>query len=464
MIKGVTRNISLNPVGYKDIDLEETFIPYQIDLRNGRQTDAGNWEKRNGYALWKSVAISEPINTLIPVGNGYAITNYGKVYELKTTPVELTGKTTSGQRATWIKFDDKIIVCGGGQPIKIYGGNTALLSGSPPTAKFVGMISSYCIMSGHNATEFMWSASNNAENWTTGDSGFANIKADGDTIKFMKVFKEKVFFFKENSIEVWYNRGGDTPFVRLNEFWINKGLGADYSVVEANNTLYWLGNDGDFYMLNGNQAQVISKSYRRYLDTIQNKSECYGIDFRKENCIKWFFPTDKKCISYDYLKNVISEDNGWLKGNWDGMRINSYMELNGEQYFGDYEPTGKIYHWSKDYEDDDGNRIRTYRRFKIKLTENGHNARVNRLKFAFKRGIGTSTYPIPRATFRVRFDNKITWETAEVIDLGAVGDIEPYQDFDSIGIGREMEIEIEHADSTNYLLRDIYLTTQELGV
>src|SRR4030043_1134034 len=207
--RGETKNIALSQGAYKDLDKEETYFPYQIDYRNGYQTDAGYWARRPGYDEWRDTGVDESIHCLIPKGNGYAITMTGRVFSLSASPLELTGATLTGiYRPTWVHFNDMTIVCDGGNPIKIEG-TAALLGGSPVMARFVDIVSNYCIMSGHgDGREFVWSASGNSENWTTGDSGSEYIKYDGDTIRFMKVFKEKVFFFKDRSIEVWYNRGG----------------------------------------------------------------------------------------------------------------------------------------------------------------------------------------------------------------------------------------------------------------
>ncbi len=463
-IKGTTKNIAINPTGYKELNPEETFAPYHIDLRNGKVTDAGYWEKRNGYAGKWNINYLKPIDLLIPVDFGYAVTEDGKIYKLYDIPMELTGQMLLGaNRPTWTKYNDLIIVCDGNKPVKIDDITTAILEGTPPRARFVDVISNYCIMAGHSATEFKWSASGNPENWETGDSGFANTKFDGDSIRFMKVLREKVYFFKENAIEIWYNRGGSTPFVRLNEYWIDKGCGADYSVVEANNTLYWFGNDGDFYLLNNITPQVISKSYRSYLnDKLNNPADLYGFDFRKENCIRWFSPVDGLCIKYDYLKGMMSEDNTWGHGQFERMLINSYMELNKEQYFGDYEPTGKIYHWSKDYKDDNGNPIRVYRDFKVKLTENGHNARINRCRFRFKRGVATAIETNPQAFIRWRLDDGV-WGNYEYVSLGSLGDRNPYIDIFQLGVGRDLEMEIIETDAVDFLLTDIFLTSKEFG-
>lgn len=464
-IKGDVKNIALTPTGYKDLNPEETFMPYQIDLRNGYLTDAGNWSKRNGYDEWRDIGFTKSIDCLIPSGVGYAVTEEGNVFKLSTTPTEYTGQRLLGlYRPIWTNYNGLPIICDGGNPVKIEGSDTALLEGSPPNARFVDIISNYCIMSGHSSTEFMWSASGNAENWSTGDSGFANVKLDGDRIRHQKIKGEKVFFWKDNAIEVWYNRGGATPFVRLNELWIDKGCGADYSVIEANNTFYWFGNDGDFYILNGNTPQVISKPYRSYFDDkLKNSSDLYGYDFRKENCIRWFSPVDGICIKYDYLKGLMSEDNAWYRGHFARMPINSYMELNNEQYFGDYDPTGKVYHWSKDYKDDNGEPIRVFRKFKVKLSEKGHNTSVNRLRLSFKRGVATNSIPNPKVLIRWRFDESPYWKTMQEIDLGTKQDKSPFVDLYRLGMGKEIELEITETDAVDYLLKDILLTSDEKG-
>ena len=479
MIRGIPRNIALSPIPYKDLNPEETFSPYNIDLRNGRLTDAGNWEKRNGSAEWRDTGIDKAIKGLIPLGYGYAINTSGNIFKLTVTPSQLATAMNGGNRPTWDRHNDLIILCDGGDPVKIKNNDSALLDGSPPKALFISRIGNYSIMS--SVDQFNWCASGNPENWTTGDSGNDYVKEDGGLIKMQITYDERLYFFKDTNIECWYNRGGTVPFARLNNYSIwDSATKAGYSVVKANNTVYWFDKDGDFKFLNGNQGQVISKFYRWYLDKyLKHPSDVYGFDCRKENCIRWFSPVDGLCLKYDYLKNFFSEDNTWEHGQFERLNWNSYMELNNEQYFGDYDPTGKVYHWSKDYLDDNGKEIRVYRRYKIKLTDNGNRARVNLLRFAIKRGVATvsgwgetlwGTTPWgegsvsePKMTFRVRFEDSTDWEPEEVIDLGQIGDIDPYQDFHNLGVGREMEIEIIETDAVEYLLRDILLTSNSMG-
>lgn len=464
-IKGTTRNIALNPQGYKDLNPEETFIPYNVDLRNGRITDGGNWEKRPGFADWNDVGIDKAVNLLIPIGVGYAVTDTGKIFELNTTPTQYDKRLTGHNRPTWDKHKDLIILCDGGHPVKIEANNSASLSGSPPRAKFIARISSYSVMAGHHSTEFKWSASGNPENYLSGDSGFANLKKDGSALQMLKMYDERLYFFKNTNIECWYNRGGSTPFVRLSNYSVwDSATEAGYSVVKANNGLYWFDKDGDFKQLVGNKGQVISKPYRAYLDgKIKNPKEVYGYDCRKENSIRWFSPTDGICVKFDYLKNHISEDNTWQHGQFERLIWNSYMELDNEQYFGAYDLTGKVYHWSKDYLDDNGSPVRVYRDYKVKLSENGNSAVCNQLKVTAKRGVATDSELNPKLFLRYRFDEG-RWSNYRYLDLGSKGDRDAYMNISRLGTGKEIEIEVIETDAVDYLLKEMKLTIKEFGV
>jgi hypothetical protein len=455
--RGTTKNIALVPKGYKDTKPIETFVPAHIDLRNGHLTDAGNWEKRPGYAQQWDVSTERSVDLLVPEGNGYAVTEDGKVFELTGTPTELTGQRLNGEyRPTWENHNDMTIICDGGSPVKIESADTALLGGSPPNARFIGRVGPYTLLCGHDDTEVKFSASGNPETWSGGDSGFFNVKKTGEKIRNFQAHKEKAYFFKDHNAEVWFNQGGSTPFIRYSGAWINKGIGADYSLVQANNFLYWFGDDGDFYVLNGFQPQVISKSYRAEIDKIVSPSTIYGFDCRKEGLIRWFAPIDGKCFVYDYVHEVFSEDNTWAHGQFERLLWNSYMELNNEQYFGGYDPTGLIHLWSEDYKDDNGNPIRVFRQFAVPLSEI-RKAKVNRLLFRGQRGVATSSVTDPKLLVEWRL-NKDDWQYEE-LDLGAIGSYDPWEmEIRNLGKGNEIEFKIYETDAVSFLLTHMFLT------
>lgn len=458
MIRGESKNLAINPIGYKDLKPEETFVPAHIELRNGRLTDAGNWIKRYGYAQQWDIGIDNPIDLLIPESTGYAVTESGRVFFLPGL-TEYTGASLSGSsRPQWTNDQGRIIICDGGTPIKITAGNTAILGGSPPSAKYVDTLDSYVLMAGHLDTTFRWSSAGNYESWPA--ANYNDVLSEGEIIKYMVVFRREIFFFKSKSIEIWVNIGGATVFAR--KIMIAKGCGASYSVVNANDTLYWFGDDGDFYVLDGISPKVISKSYRAELDKIVNKSSIYGYDYREEGIIRWFVPIEGKCFVFDYTKNLFSEDNTWATGEFQRMPFNSHMVIDGETYVGDYNNTGLIYHWDKDYVTDNGAEIRVLRQFLVPLSPDGTLSRVNRLRIRVKRGVATATETSPVAQIRWRFDQN-DWGNYEEIDLGGLGDRNPYIDISGLGIGSEIEIEIVETDGVEFLITGLNLVTEPLG-
>lgn len=447
MIRGQVRNITMTPVANKNVSEEEAIFPLYQDLRNGRINDAGNWEARPGYAEYKDYGVSEAINLLIPDKGGYVGTDAGKVFTF--AGVQLANPwDASPYRPYYAQMKNLIILTNGETPVKITGGVLAQLGGSPPRARFCNRVSEYLVMSGYQDaegeyTEFKWCVSGNPELWTGGDSGFASVKKDGGIIRNTKVKGERLYHFKDHNTEVWSLIGsGAVVFVRNEGAWINKGTLAGDSVVDANDTFYWFGDDGDFYVLDGGQPKVISSLYRRKLDEAQ-MMDMWGADFRKERLIRWFAPTAGRCFTYDYVNGVFSEDNIWRHGQWERLPVNSYMELGGRQYFGSSEPIGKVYEWGRDYTTDAGQPIRVFRKMLVRLPVT---TRFTKLRVRRKTNFRIGS-PFNRGMVRTRIDEG-EWLTNQQADA-------TWMDFLSLGIGKELGMEIIEFDGGSVI--DAYL-------
>ena len=464
-IRGVTKNIALNPLLYKDLDPSENFIPTHMELRNGYLSDNGNWHKRPGYAQKWDLGIDRPVQALIEELGGYAITDNGRVFKLTTTPTEMTGaRLTGGFPPTHCNYDDLLIVADGGRPIRI-SNDTALLGGSPSNYKFVDRLGPYTIGCGHNNTEFEWSASGNPENWKTGDSGFANVQKEGfdDRIRYFKVTKNKAYFFEGHDVEVWYNRGGSTPFVRIDL--VEGGIDADYSVVQEGDVFYALMNNRRFGVLRGVTWEPIPPEapMEDYIQNLPYVDDCVGYKFEKEHLIKWVFGRSGYTVVYDYKHKRWSEDNHWEHGQFERLPVASYMETGNKQYIGSYNNDGLIHEWSKNSKDDNGSPIRVFRKFKVRLTEGTNSARVNNLGFRLKRGVATSSVPFPKFSCRYRFDEG-GWVSFEDIDMGGASDHDPYtQNMGPLGEGKEIEFEVSETDAVDYILTEMNLTVEQLG-
>jgi hypothetical protein len=469
-IRGQTKNVALDPKVQKNIDPKETLLPYSIDLRNGKLTDAGNFKKRPGFGEWKDVSVLKSINMLIHEDSGYCSTSDGRVFSLGKNIIELTGVTRSGAyRPIYSVFNNKYIIVDGGTPIKISlltdGFDTSLLGGTPPAARFIATIGAHVLLAGqlNDKKEIRFSDINNEESYESTTSGSFWVKNDGQIIRNLKVINEVIYIFKDHSIETWiYIQSDASNFIRQQGGWIDTGCSADYSVVEANNTVYWFGDDYRFYELRQGQAAVISAEMDQYvLDTIKT-DDMYGFDFVKENSVVWILPSVGKCFVFDYKYRRLYEYNTWDHGQWEGMPINSYMELNGKQYIGDYDPTGKIFEWSHKFKSDNGKPIRVYRKFAIRPSQRGNMARLNRMGFSFDRGVGTASEPKPVMFWRYRTDHG-DWMNYQDVLLGRGEDNSPYVEVFPGGVGRDFEFELVATDNVDVLMTNMDVTFQEMS-
>jgi hypothetical protein len=463
----VTREIALNPVEFTNAENEEIFIPYQMELKNVYLTDLGNLRKRPGYAeAWDTTSVW-PIIGLIPQSTGYAIDSDGVIYKLSgslSTAVQLINvPVEGGYRPQYVNHNDLLILTAGGYPVKIENGTSSLLGGSPPRGvRFMARISTYTILAGYDDTEFRWCTTGNPESWPA--ANVANIQKVGETIKHMLARREYLYFFKENSIEVWVNIGrSGAVFARRDEMWVDGGVGdAGYSPVVADDNIYYFdAEDRSFNIIDGRTPVVISRSHRKDLEALTVTSDCYGFDCRKENSIRWFFPTNGKCFKYDYKNKIFSQDNRWVGSGWQRFPMYSYMEMGGSAYFGDYEPTGLVFELSKDNQDDNGQPIRVLREFYVQPSEKGNSFITHRLGFRLKRGVGDAgTSPV--FSYRYNWDRG-AWSTWTDLDLEVQGNDDPWIWQYGLGQGREQGFQIACTADYDFLLTNMKLTMEELN-
>ncbi len=454
-IKGVTKNINLQPILGKDIDRSELFVPLQVELNNGEFTSTGGWRFRKGYSEEWDTGVLYGVHGLLNTSLGYAFTKNGTVYQLSSTPVSIGTIGTS--RPQFERFNSIDYVTSGST--HTVQGN--LITDKSITAKYIGKVGSYMLYAS-DGTEFQWSASNNPDNITTGDSGSANVKKSG-TIKYATDFRNQWLIFKDDEVEVWYNRGGTTPFVRLNESTIPFGCGASYSVVEAENQIYWLDPDMNFRDL---QGQIISSNLESSLkDRMKTIDNVYGIHFTDEKCIRWFNPDNNITLRYDYANQLWSEDYHLVSGHKEMFPVGAYMEKDGKQYIGDSRATGKVFDFNYDDQDDNGDMIQCVKQFKVKISEAGNMGSVNRIRFILKRGIDTATVTAPTMLMKWRFDENeedIDWYTRSV-DLGVAPDRNLYHDEYALGLGRSIEFQLVQTNPVSFLISGILMTVDEKG-
>jgi hypothetical protein len=429
---------------------------------------------------------NEAINLLVSEPWPIAVDTAGRMFKLErvdgnddeliATQISPGVFLKGGNRPTFTVFQATpfepkyLILAAGRELIKISSDasgtlTASVLGGNPPQGKFVQELDYHLLIAGYNDLDFTWSDLEEPEVYPLLGGELVNVnrvqKKKGDEkIENMIVFRREIYFFKTHSIEIWVNIGGELVFARRN--FIEKGCGAPYSIVQANDTLYWFGDDGQFYRLEGLQPRIISTPYWRELDPLKSKEKIHGFDFYPEAVIRWISIENNRVFNYDYKHEVWSEDNLWQEGEWKVLPMNSHMVWEGEQYIGDYKRTGKIFHWDKEHLTDNGDEIRVYRLFQFQLSPNGTFTRVNQLRLRVQRGQGRDGLEDPQLFLRWKMDHG-EWDFYEHRSLGLRGEYPPNVDVHNLGIGTEMSLEIVVTDPVYYLVTDCWITGENLG-
>lgn len=99
-----------------------------------------------------------------------------------------------------------------------------------------------------------------AGDWSTWNAlDFATAEGWPDDTLDLIVDHRELFLFGRETIEAWYNAGGaDFPLERVPSGFIERGILSSGAVTKSDNTVFFAGNDGVFYRLDGYTPSRIS--------------------------------------------------------------------------------------------------------------------------------------------------------------------------------------------------------------
>lgn len=183
------------------------------------------------------------------------------------------------------------------------------------------------------------------------------VTDDGDKITGTKTYLDQFLIFKEKSFHRLL--GDDITNYSLVEVTKEYGCLNNYSIVEAENILYFLDSKG---VVKYNGASWVLQSYP-IEDTVNDinieaaKTEAFAIHKKEDNQIWFAVPTGESSennviLVYDYVLDA------WTKH--DGLNVSSFAVLKGDLnrrrlHFGSY--SGMIHHFSPSFMGDNGQAI-----------------------------------------------------------------------------------------------------------
>ncbi|OWB26865.1 hypothetical protein [Xanthomonas oryzae] len=171
-------------------------------------------------------------------------------------------------------------------------------------------------------------------------------EASPDKIVTLVVSQFEVIVFNETTTEFFYNAGGNTGTFQNKRVLIDRGCASGDTVQKLDNSVFWLGNDGVVYRLNGYQAVPISTGPVQSAIRDNNWKQAFAFTWEdgKHKVYYLTFP-DGKTWGYDVVTGVWHRRASFGLDRW---RLNHLVRWNGMWIGSDFR-NGRLWVLDWDY-------------------------------------------------------------------------------------------------------------------
>jgi hypothetical protein len=281
-----------------------------------------------------------------------------------------------------------------------------------------------------------------------------------DSVKAIVAFREEIYCFGEETIEIYIN-DGTTPFIRQSRTSMYNGLTARDSIAVHQAGVFFLGrsrNGGsDVYMMGQDYSihPLSSPAIAQILNQYTNEdAEGYVLSSTDGHIFYHLhLPALKTTLVYDLTTGMWHERQSQKPySDADGAAIQSmyrarnYTEFKGLNLYGDWW-SGKIFLENSSVSTDDGN-IRALRRISPIFQNEQKYISVYRLEFDVNSGMGNRTGQgsAPIMMMKYSLDGGNTFEREEMLELGALGIYDQRVCINNLGTSRNWVIDFSITD------------------
>jgi hypothetical protein len=167
-----------------------------------------------------------------------------------------------------------------------------------------------------------------------------------DLLVSLVASNNELFLLSETSGEFFENTGAAQQPFRSKRITMDRGCAGAYTVAKADNTVFWLGNNGYFYVLNGYAPQRISTRAIEQSILGLNWKQAFAFSWEDagHTVIYWTFP-DGLTWGYDTSTGLWHRRASYGLNRW---RANTMTFWNQEWYVGDFQ-YGRVWKMDWDY-------------------------------------------------------------------------------------------------------------------
>lgn len=347
-------------------------------------------------------------------------------------------------------------------------------SGFPTNPTNVVFLDGYFVITSALSRNYQISALNDGNTWDILDN--AVIQAYSGLNIGVGVVKQRLYFFKTDSTEVWYNSGAaDFPFRRDNNLLFNYGCLAAASIVSGFDYLFWLSQDASntpCVMMTQGQVpiKISTEAIEDYLQSFTSPKSVSAWIYKDEGHIfyKLNWTIDNVTLVYDLTTSMALGQPFWFR---EEMLQNKpiadspysaktrglgdcHAYFNGVHYIGSYKDC-TLHEYSRNYGTNSGEIIKR-ERVTQHLAQPGYQMqRINALQLDFQSGIGdvNGQYRFPTCELYISRDGGRNYGNPHTAQIGALGKTRQRTIFRRLGRARDFVSKIVvHAPNTPVVL------------
>jgi len=265
----------------------------------------------------------------------------------------------------------------------------------------------------------------------------------GNIVTVAATHKELWLFKDDNFAEVWQGASNvDFPFSRLGGAYLERGILTKHSVVQTDNTLYWIGNDRTIYRASGYIPQRISHhGIEKQLAEADVVADAFAVawDERGHKLMGFWFETLGCTHVYDAATGMWHERQSIGYGYW---RVNGIIDCYGKKIVLD-SLENKLGELDFDTFTEYGNTIQAIRIGQT-LSAEGRQFSLDRIEILFQSGVGTESGQgaDPDVSLSVSKDFGRNYGTPTRRKLGKIGEYAKRAVWRQRGLYRQATIKI----------------------
>lgn len=367
---------------------------------------------------------------MIVVGSDLYVASGRLVFKVDTsgTATEIGGIPSDGpvffarNRAS---PNPEIAVVSEGNKYKIVSGTMSAINDPDlPTPNSVTFLDGYLVF-GSNDGRFAWTGIDDIDDISA--LNFATAEQNPDNLVRAIAHNGQLFLFGAETVEVWVNTGATFPFERLSGVTIKRGALSAASIIEHDNSLIWVADDGTVRRLNGAvPIRISNHAVERSIRDEPNQSVIEAMNYTVSGhefyvisgtTFSWAYDASTQLWHERNSKNSLNQDIGRWRGAF-------YAKFDGKHIVGDY-TEGKLYELDHDTFDEAGNHL------VMKMVSPHFHNYPNYLQMAALHvdlipGVGLNSTDShlsdPQLLVRTSYDGGNSWSNQRSLDIGQIGE------------------------------------------